>query len=152
MTVVEICARPLLASMFIAGGTDAVRRPDRLAPAARPVVETLSDVPGVPSRTATAVRLNGAVQAVSGLMLAAGKLPRLSAAVLAGTLLPVTWAGHRFWEAEDEGERARQRIHFLKNLSMFGGLLIAATDKGGRRSGHPSLPIPGVLRLLHHHR
>ncbi|WP_063748959.1 DoxX family protein [Streptomyces sp. NRRL B-24484] len=136
MTVVRICARPLLASMFIAGGADAVRRPERLAPAARPVVDALSDLPGVPSRTVNAVRLNGGVQAASGLMLAAGKLPRLSAAVLACTLLPVTWAGHRFWEAEDEGERAQQRIHFLKNLSMLGGLLMAAA---ANEDGHHHL-------------
>ncbi|GAA1096017.1 MULTISPECIES: DoxX family protein [Kitasatospora] len=137
MTVVRVCARPLPASTFIAGGADAVRRPEHLAPAARPVVDALSDLPGVPARTVNAVRLNGGVQAASGLLLAAGKPPRLSAAVLACTLLPVTWAGHRFREAEDEGERTQQRIHFLKNLSMPGGLLMAAPAD---EDGHHLLP------------
>ncbi|MGN6682339.1 MAG: hypothetical protein ACTHKL_31640, partial [Streptosporangiaceae bacterium] len=31
-------------------------------------------------------------------------------------------------------ERSQQRIHFLKNLGLFGGLLIAAADTGGRPS------------------
>ena len=41
---------------------------------------------------------------------------------------------HRFWEASEEGDQAQQRIHFLKNLSMFGGLLIAAADTAGNPS------------------
>ena len=63
-----------------------------------------------------------------------GRLPRLSALAIAATLVPTTLAGHRFWEAEDDKDRAQQRIHFLKNVSMFGGLLIAAGDTAGRPS------------------
>ena len=65
---------------------------------------------------------------------AMGWFPRLSAAVLAGTLVPTTLAGHRYWEIEDKQERAQQQIHFLKNLTMLGGLLIAAADTGGNPS------------------
>ncbi|MCC9307801.1 DoxX family protein [Kitasatospora sp. RB6PN24] len=129
MFIVTTCARPLLASMFLAGGADAIRNPERLAPAARPVVEKVAGLPGVPQNVSNAVRLNGSVQVAAGTLLALGRLPRLSAAVLAGTLLPVTWAGHRFWEIEDDQERAQQRVHFLKNLSMLGGLLTAAADR-----------------------
>ncbi len=68
-----------------------------------------------------------------------GWWPRLSAAVLAGTLVPTTLAGHRFWEIEDKQERAQQRIHFLKNVTMLGGLLIAAADT----AGDPSLAWRG---------
>ena len=39
-----------------------------------------------------------------------------------------------FWEAEEEADRAQQRIHFLKNLSMLGGLLITAADTAGNPS------------------
>ena len=48
--------------------------------------------------------------------------------------MPTTLAGHRFWEEEEEGTAAQQRIHFLKNASMFGGLLIAAADTAGNPS------------------
>jgi hypothetical protein len=44
-------------------------------------------------------------------------------------------AGHAFWEEDEEGSRAGQRTHFLKNLSMLGGLLLAAVDTDGRPSG-----------------
>ena len=93
----------------------------------------------LPDETEQTVRLNGAVQCVAGAMLAMGWWPRLSAAVLAGTLVPTTLAGHRFWEIEDKQERAQQRIHFLKNVTMLGGLLIAAADT----AGDPSLAWRG---------
>ena len=67
-------------------------------------------------------------------LLALGRFPRLSALTLAATLVPTTAAGHRFWEAEEDADRAQQRIHFLKNLSMFGGLLITAADTAGNPS------------------
>jgi hypothetical protein len=99
------------------------------------VVRQLSDrIPAVPAKTEDAVRLNGAVQMAAGLLLSLGWFPRLAALVLAGTLVPTTAAGHRFWEDEEDADRAQQRIHFLKNLSMFGGLLIAAADTGGKPS------------------
>ncbi|MDH6129029.1 DoxX family protein [Kitasatospora sp. GP82] len=95
------------------------------------MVHSLADrLPAVPADTATAIRLNAGVQVVAAVLLASGRLTRVSALALAVTLVPVTWAGHRFWEAEDEQERAQQRIHFLKNLSMLGGLLITAADTG----------------------
>jgi putative oxidoreductase len=40
-------------------------------------------------------------------------------------------AGHRYWQIEDPQQRAQQRAHFLKNVTMLGGLLIAAADTGG---------------------
>ncbi len=135
MSLLRLTGRPLLASMFIAGGLGAVRNPKELTPAAERVVGPLKErVPALPERTEHLVRLNGGVQVAAGLMLATGRLPRLSALALAATLVPTSLAGHRFWEAEDSGDRVQQRIHFLKNLSMLGGLLIAADDTGGAPS------------------
>ncbi|BCB85977.1 hypothetical protein Psuf_032900 [Phytohabitans suffuscus] len=48
--------------------------------------------------------------------------------------MPTTLAGHAFWEHEDPAERRTQRLHFLKNMSMLGGLLLAAADTEGRPS------------------
>jgi uncharacterized membrane protein YphA (DoxX/SURF4 family) len=125
----------MVASIFIIQGYDTFRRPDRVAPRAEPVVRTLAErIPAVPAKTEDAVRLNGAVQMAAGLLLALGRFPRLSALALAGTMVPTTAAGHRFWEAEEDADRAQQRIHFLKNLSMFGGLLITAADTAGSPS------------------
>ena len=125
----------MVASIFVIQGYETFRRPERVAPRAESVVRPLAErIPAVPAKTEDAVRLNGAVQMVAGLLLALGRFPRLSALALAGTLVPTTAAGHRFWEAEEEADRAQQRIHFLKNLSMLGGLLITAADTAGNPS------------------
>ena len=125
----------MLASIFIVQGLDSLLHPDTKAPAAEAVVRPLAErVPVVPDQVEHAVRLNGAVQLVAGSLLAIGRFPRLSAAVLAASLLPTSYAGHRFWESDDKAERAQQQIHFLKNMSMLGGLLIAAADTGGNPS------------------
>jgi len=71
---------------------------------------------------------------VAGSLLALGRWPRLSALSIAATLAPTTIAGHRFREAGDDTTATQQRIHFLKNLTMFGGLLIAAADTAGNPS------------------
>jgi putative oxidoreductase len=130
----------MIAAIFIVQGIDSLLHPDTKAPAAEKVVRPLAErVPAVPDQVEQAVRLNGAVQVLAGSLLAVGKFPRLSAAALAASLVPTTAAGHRFWESDDKQERAQQQIHFLKNLSMLGGLLIAAGDT----AGNPSLAWRG---------
>jgi uncharacterized membrane protein YphA (DoxX/SURF4 family) len=125
----------MLASIFIAEGLDSLLHPDTRAPAAEAVVRPLAErVPVVPDQVEQAVRLNGAVQLVAGSLLAIGRFPRLSAAALAASLIPTTYAGHRFWESDDKQERSQQKIHFLKNVTMLGGLLIAAGDTAGNPS------------------
>ncbi len=125
----------MVASIFVLQGYDTLRRPERVVAQAEPVVRALAErVPAVPAKTEQAVRLNGAVQLVAGSLLALGRWPRLSALAIAGTLVPTTLAGHRFWEADEDKDQAQQRIHFLKNLSMLGGLLIAAADTAGSPS------------------
>lgn len=136
MDVVRAIARPMLGSMFVYGGLDSVRSPQRKVAKAKPVVEPVVDSLELPGDIETWVRVNGAVQVAAGLALTFGKLPRLAALTLAASLVPTTLAGHRFWEEDDPTVRATQRVHFLKNVSMLGGLLIAADDTGGR----PSIP------------
>jgi putative oxidoreductase len=135
MVVLRAIARPMLASIFIAQGYETFRHPERVAGRAEPVVRPLAErIPAVPAKPEDAVRMNGAVQIAAGTMLALGRWPRLSSLALAATLVPTTLAGHRFWEEEDGKTRAQQRIHFLKNISMLGGLLIAAGDTAGQPS------------------
>ena len=69
-------ARPLLASMFIAGGIDSIRNSEAKVKAAEAVVKPISQAfPIVPDDTETLVKLNGAVQVGAGVMLATGKTP-----------------------------------------------------------------------------
>ncbi len=125
-------ARPLLAGIFIQGGIDTFRNPAPRAQRVEPVIGKMSDTLPLPDDTETLVRLNAAVHIVAGSMLAAGKLPRISAAALAASLVPTTVAGHRFWEEDSPQSKAMQRTHFLKNLAILGGLVIAATDRPTR--------------------
>jgi putative oxidoreductase len=124
--LVRRLARPLLASMFIAGGIDTLRRP-------QPKVDAAQSL-GLQENTEQVVKGNAAAQVLGGLALATNRLPRLSALVLAGSLVPTTAAGHRFWEYTDATQRADQTQHFLKNVSLLGGLLLAAVDTEGRES------------------
>lgn len=135
MPVLRAIARPMLASIFAIQGFDTLLHPERVVPQAEPVVRPVAElVPAVPSNAEQAVRISGAVQVVAASLLAVGRLPRVSALAIAATLVPTTLAGHRFWEEKDGTDRAQQRIHFLKNLSMLGGLLIAAGDTAGQPS------------------
>jgi len=127
-------ARPLLAAMFVSGGLDALLHPDSKIKKADPVTTQLSRVFGLPDDTKMLVRVNGGVQLGAGVLLAMGILPRPMAASLAVTLLPTTIAGHPFWKEDDPTTRAQQRTQFLKNASMLGGLILAATDTDGRPS------------------
>lgn len=137
MTFTRLLARPMLASMFLVGGVNALKNSKGHAEAARPVADKVvppvqqAGVP-VPQNTETLVRINAGVQIVGALALATGKAPRLGALALAGTLVPTTAAHHRFWEETDPDTKANQKIHFFKNVSMLGGLLVAAVDTDGK--------------------
>ena len=125
MSPVRTLSRPLLASMFVLGGAESLVRPGSRVERVRAA--------GL-DRPEQLVRANGLAMTVAGLALAAGRLPRVSAAVLAATLLPTTVVGHPFWAERDPAVRAGQRAHFVKNLGLLGGLLATAADTGGRES------------------
>src|SRR3954465_11699165 len=123
MTAIRLIARPMLASMFVAGGIDAFAHAASKVPKAEKVTDQVPTLaariaPGLPVPTdpATLVRINGGVQVLAGLTLATGRMPRLSALALAGSLAATTYAGHPFWEEKDNTARAAQRTQFLKNL------------------------------------
>jgi hypothetical protein len=47
-------------------------------------------------------------------------------------MVPTTLTGHRFWEHDDPQQRTMHQTHFLKNLGLMGGLILAALDTEGR--------------------
>jgi uncharacterized membrane protein YphA (DoxX/SURF4 family) len=142
MTLLRATARTLLASYFVANGFKSVRHPELLVPAAEPVTDKLvpfvkkyapaSVVDYVPEDAKTLVRINGAAQLLGGLALATGKGRRTGAVVLAASLIPSTVAKHPFWARTDAVEKAEDRSHFLKNVSLLGGVLLAARDTEGK--------------------
>lgn len=134
MSLVRRIARPLLASMFISEGIDTLRHPDARTYQAQRATEKLSKSLGVAVDTKTAVRANGAVMAVGGLLLAIGKTPRTAATALSASLVVTTVVGHPFWQYKDPEERRTHRKSFTRNLVFLGGLLHAAVDTDGKPS------------------
>jgi putative oxidoreductase len=122
-------ARPLVASLFIVSGLEVLANPEPRAKAAKPVVDKVASVvPFAPTDPVDAVRLNAAVHLGAGLLLTAGVMSRLAALSLAVSMVPTTIAGHPFWEIDDPVKRSQQRVQFLKNAGIFGGLLVLALD------------------------
>ncbi|HEY6667504.1 MAG TPA: DoxX family membrane protein [Propionibacteriaceae bacterium] len=144
MSLLRAIPRTMLASYFVAAGIRAIRDPESLVPAAEPLVDrvvpllkeyTPEQVAGyVPENTVTLVRLNGIAEVLGGAALATGKGRRLGALLLAGSLIPSTIAKHPFWTVQDPEARAQDRSHFLKNVSLLGGVLLAAQDTEGKPS------------------
>jgi putative oxidoreductase len=138
--LVRRIARPLLASTFIYGGIQTLRNPQSHVGPARPVVEKVAETADkqlpvqLPRDPEQWVKIDAGVKVGAGLLFALGKFPRLSALLLGASIVPTTLAGHRFWEVSDPQEKSGQIAHFLKNLGLLGGLLLAAVDTEGKPS------------------
>jgi uncharacterized membrane protein YphA (DoxX/SURF4 family) len=129
----------MLSAVFISRGVDALRSPKPAADAARPTLEGLSKLPdpvgtNVPANAEAFARANAAVQIAGGLLLASGRLPRVASAALAVTVIPGSLGGHTFWNESDPQRKADERRAFLTDVSLIGGLIIAAVDTEGRPS------------------
>ena len=133
----------MLAALFIQGGISALKAPEGHAAAAKPVLDAVApavdkaiEIAPVEQRPddVMLIKIDGVVKIVAGSLLALGLLPRLASATLAASLIPTTFAGHRFWEETDPGRKREQQIHFLKNMGLLGGLMIAAADTEGKPS------------------
>lgn len=139
MSLIRLVARPLLASTFAVCAYTALKNAPALGETARPTTDrlvpklekALPQLP-IPHDPVTLVRVNAGVQLLAAISLARGTAPRLSSTVLAASLAPTTVAGHAFWQESDPAARQQQLLHFSKNASMLGGLILAAVDTEGR--------------------
>ncbi|MCW2514487.1 MAG: putative rane protein [Mycobacterium sp.] len=132
-------ARPMLATTFITRGVEALRSPKPAADAARPTLEGLSKLPdpvgtNVPTDAETVAKVTAGVQIGAGLLLAWGKLPRLSSAALAVSVVPGSLGAHAFWNETDPARKAAERRALLSDVGLIGGLIIASVDTEGRPS------------------
>jgi uncharacterized membrane protein YphA (DoxX/SURF4 family) len=137
MRPVRAAARALLGALFVTSGARTLARPDAMVPRAKLVTDRLGPAlervsPRVPTDPRSLVLLNAAAQVAGGLLLVRGRFSRPAAAVLAGSLVPTTLAGHPFWTYGDATERRAQQVQFMKNMGLLGGLLLAAADTQGR--------------------
>jgi uncharacterized membrane protein YphA (DoxX/SURF4 family) len=128
-------ARVLTGSTYVLLGFDALREPGGRVDLAAGVLAAIRKWAPLPVDDEVVVRGNAAVQVAAGALLALGRVPRLSALALAGSLVPTTLAGHSYWKIEDPAVRKVQRIQFHKNMAMLGGLLLAVLDEPPRPAG-----------------
>ncbi|MFI5495498.1 DoxX family protein [Actinoplanes sp. NPDC051859] len=136
MKPVRAAARAMLGAIFVVSGARIALNPDskvdqakRVTDQVGPLIEKLDT--RLPSDARTLVRLKAASDVAAGLMLATGRFTRPAALVLAAGIVPTTVAGHPFWSMPKQ-EREQHQIHFLKNLGLLGGLLLAAVDTQGQ--------------------
>ncbi|ACU53813.1 DoxX family protein [Acidimicrobium ferrooxidans DSM 10331] len=120
----RLLGRVALAPIFIVAGFEALRDPGH-----RPEVAAKA---GLPSPELL-VRLNGAAMVAGGLGLATGLRRRLAALGLIASLGATTVVGHPFWREEPGPGRTMQRVQFLKNLGLLGGLALVVCDPGRDR-------------------
>ncbi len=127
-------ARSLVASIFVVGGGDAARTDSEVRTELAQQFLARYDINLDESEAQTLVKTNGALQALGGVAMSLGIFPRLAALGLLVSLTATTLAGHAYWRYDDPAQRAQQRIQFLKNLSLAGGLLAIAVAPKRRRS------------------
>lgn len=130
MNLLAAVGRIALGTPFVLLGRSSWQEPEARAAVASGTLDQLRTMVPLPEDDELLVKLNGAVQMGAGAALGLGVLPRLAALTLAGSLGLTTWAGHAFWTIEDPEQRTMQKLQFLKNLGMVGGLLaVAATPR-----------------------
>lgn len=129
----------MLSAVFISRGIEALRSPKPATDATRQTLEGLSKLPdpvgtNVPSNAETVAKVTAAVQIGGGLLLATGRLPRVASAALALTVVPSSLGGHAFWNEVDPQRKTDERRAFVTDISLIGGLIIAAVDTEGKPS------------------
>jgi len=121
-------ARPLLATWFVYGGVQSVLEPEKRAERAAPVVEpALKEVGLEDVETTDLVKAHGAATIAAATVLALSRTPRTAGLVLAGLTAVTVAASRPFWLEKDEEKKEEQMELFLKNVSLFGGALLAAS-------------------------
>lgn len=134
MIGIRTLARSLISSLFVVAGVNTLMKARHLVPAADDVAQPIAHKLGLETDTETLVKVHAGTQVAGGALFALGVVPRVTGLLLAGSLVPTTIAGHRFWEERDTEARTGELIDFLKNAAILGGLIYVALDTGGRPS------------------
>lgn len=102
--------------------------PERRAARSAPVVEPVLKEAGLEDiKTTDLVKVHGVASIAAASVLALSRTPRTAGLVLAGLTAVTVAAGRPFWLETDEQRKEEQLELFLKNVSLFGGTLLAVT-------------------------
>ncbi len=130
--MLKALGRICLSGIFIIAGSEAFKVPG-------PRTQKVEGI-GIP-QPEMAVKVNGATMVLGGILLALGIAPKAAAGALIGSMIPTTLVGHAFWQEKDPKALAMQRVQFLKNLGLVGGLLwiIAEASEERRAKNHVAI-------------
>ena len=123
--IVPLVARMLIGLIFLVAG---VRKVMGFAGAVAYLAKLGFPAAQVMAVIAIIIEIGGSI------LLIAGWRTRWAAWLLALFVVIAAFAAHRFWEISDPGQFSNQLNHFLKNLSIVGGLLYVATFGPGSAS------------------
>ncbi|MEU5881958.1 DoxX family membrane protein [Spirillospora sp. NPDC047279] len=130
MRPITTLARPLVAAPYIITGLETLRDPrpraEQVAPTVKPIADRLEWLPTKDPETL--VRIEGALSLGTGVLLLTGRFRRLTTLAMAAQLVPSLASEHRYWTEDDPERRVSERSHLLKNASLFGALLMVATE------------------------
>jgi uncharacterized membrane protein YphA (DoxX/SURF4 family) len=141
MSFVRFLARPMLASSFVLAGMDKLKNADDTAAQLSPLLRRTADsLPFQPNEKVVA-RVIGGTQIGAGVCFALGKSARLAATLLAVISLLNGYVEWRSADISSKEARDARRKQLLKNVSLTGGVLLAAVDTAGKpslawRAGH----------------
>ncbi len=124
---VRAIARPLLASWFIYAAVDAILDPSRHSAKSAPLLEPILEDAGVSLTAPQLTRLHGIATLAAATTLAVSRTPRTAGLALAGLATVNVVVGEPFWRESEGPARTASRENFIKNISLLGGTLIAAT-------------------------
>lgn len=128
-------ARPMVASVFIYDGLDALRRPAPHAVTAQNTMERCAKTVGIkhnftPRELKFIVRVHGGLTVAAALGLAVGRAPRSSALFLAGLALPLAIAQQPF--TSNVTPRGVRTEKFVRSLGAIGAAILVGVDHEGR--------------------
>lgn len=83
---------------------------------------------GVPAPS-LAIYFTGLMLIVGGIGLIAGKMPKISAALIAVFLFFVSLKMHNFWAISDPASKIVEMGNFTKNMALLGGSLVLMNIK-----------------------
>lgn len=138
MSLIRKVARPLLGASFVAHGVDRLRNTEeaaeKLEPALQEIGALLPQAEALVSDPKRTAQVLGGVEVAAGLALAAGRFPRLAALTLCGVHTLNSYTEYRGAALDDVHDLSAQRTILLKNVSILGGLKLAAVDLDGKPS------------------
>jgi putative oxidoreductase len=117
MDVIALIGRILFVAIFVMSGS--VGHLGQRQPMAQYAASQ-----GVPAAGPLVV-LSGLLIVIGGLMVGLGVWGDLGALLLLIFVVPTAYYMHAYWKVEDPQQRINQQNHFMKNLALAGGSIMA---------------------------